>query len=406
MDEGLLKVYMFGEFRLEYKDVTVGGGSSRSKLWNLLAYLLCNRHRTITQPELIRLLDYGKENPDPVRMLRNVRFNVRRTLAPLSQALGRDPVSLINGVYGWDNEIKVEVDAERFESLCREAQRTEDTQRECELLGQALELWRGEYLAQLTGEFWVDPLQAYYHDLYLGALCRRALLLNENGEPAEAEKLCRGAIKNAPYYEPIHRELIRSLLLLERREEAAAVYNALRERLLSELGVEPERETVEIYREAIYRNGDGVLSVDDIREQLREHDIPAQAILCSFDEFKYLYRLEARSADRRGDAIHIGILSVSDRTGSPLSGRGLTQAMTQLQEQIQNTLRVGDIVSCCSASQFIIMLVQANYENSERVCRRVIEAYERSHPRSSARVQSTVLPLEPLLEMHNPSRRW
>ena len=60
---------------------------------------------------------------------------------------------------------------------------------------------------------------------------------------------------------------------------------------------------------------------------------------------------------------------------------------------------MGDVASCCSASQYILLLVQANFENSEMVCRRVVTGFAREHPRSPARIQSNVLPLEPLFEL-------
>jgi hypothetical protein len=49
----------------------------------------------------------------------------------------------------------------------------------------------------------------------------------------------------------------------------------------------------------------------------------------------------------------------------------------------------------CSASQYILMLPQANYENSCKVCERVIKTFTRQYPHSPARLRYAVQPLEP-----------
>lgn len=72
--------------------------------------------------------------------------------------------------------------------------------------------------------------------------------------------------------------------------------------------------------------------------------------------------------------------------------------MEQLRQQLRQTLRVGDIITSCSATQYVVLLLQANYEDSQMVCGRAIRAYEKAYPRSRAAVRSTVLPLEARLD--------
>ena len=116
-----------------------------------------------------------------------------------------------------------------------------------------------------------------------------------------------------------------------------------------------------------------------------------------FDNFfRLFYQAEARAASRRGDAVHIGLLSLLGLDGRPLEGSRLSRAMDQLRREIEHSLRTGDIAACCSASQYILMLVQTNYENSRLVCSRIEKAFFRTHPRAAVRIQATVFPLEPL----------
>lgn len=75
--------------------------------------------------------------------------------------------------------------------------------------------------------------------------------------------------------------------------------------------------------------------------------------------------------------------------GTPQSG----PAMNNLQVLVQNNLRRGDVIARCSISQYIILLPQANYENSRMVADRLVSAFYRRYPHSPARLRYTVQPL-------------
>lgn len=50
----------------------------------------------------------------------------------------------------------------------------------------------------------------------------------------------------------------------------------------------------------------------------------------------------------------------------------------------------------CSVSQFIVMLPQANYENSCLVCQRLVKAFFRQYPHSPVDIRFNIHPLEPM----------
>ena len=192
----------------------------------------------------------------------------------------------------------------------------------------------------------------------------------------------------------LHQHLLKSLAERGEYEQAAAVYEEVRELLYSSLGITPAEETQMIHRE-ILRNITGYAMLPEaVREQLREESPSSGAIVCEYSFFKFFYQAEARAAARRGDAVHVGILSVTDEDGKELARRSLDRAMENLQVQIQRSLRKSDVVSRCSASQFVVLLLQANYENSCMVCDRIVRAFTRAYPHSPAKIHPVVMPLE------------
>ena len=137
------------------------------------------------------------------------------------------------------------------------------------------------------------------------------------------------------------------------------------------------------------------MHIGAVRDQLREAEEAKGAVLCEYDFFKLLYQVQARAILRSGEVIHIALLSLHGRDDKPLSRRSLDCAMENLQAVTMRNLRLGDVVSHCSLSQLVVMLPQANYENSNMVCQRIIKAFYRQFPHSPAEIRFSVQPLEP-----------
>jgi len=407
VDKTSVQVRMLGDFSIACGDRIAGGTGSRSrKVWLLLAYLICTRGKMTARDDLIRVAGGGEKNVDPGAALRALLWRARRELEPLTEALGDELVVSRGGSWGWNPDVETALDAEEFERLCREARTPEDREKKLAAYEEALALWKGEFLEKFAMEEWVRPLNVYYRNLFLDALDEAVPLLNEKGDCEYSVRLCREALKLEPYHERLYQLLMRSLAAQGDFDGAARTYEDLRKLLGDEMGVMPSNETRMIYQEILHHTDDRRLSLEAIREQLHEQDPEGGALICDYAAFKLYYQAEARSASRRGDAIHIGILSVEGADGAALSKRSLDHAMNRLGDQIRESLRVGDVAARCSATQYVIMLVQANYENSEMVCTRVRQAFARNNPRSPARIDSTVLPLEPAFAPVEKPKGW
>ena len=165
--------------------------------------------------------------------------------------------------------------------------------------------------------------------------------------------------------------------------------------LFSTFGVMPSDESRALYREASREAETPTVPAGDLRDILREPTVSKGAVYCEYDFFKLLYQVQARAIVRSGDVVHVALISLHGEENQPLPRRSLDRAMENLRELLIANLRQGDVITRCSISQMIVMLPQANYENSCMVCQRIQKAFARKYPHSPATLHYSVHPLEP-----------
>ena len=395
MNGPTLQVQMLGQFTLRYGDRTISDSDDRSRrVWSLLAYMLYNHGRSFAQEELIHLYwSNGEKSADPGNALKSIFHRIRTALDKLQPGLGRLLIRRKAGRYFWNNVMPLSLDIEDFEAHFHAAEAAGDDDVRLAEYQAALALYAGDPLPRMTDEIWTIPIVAYYHSLYTRAAAGAIELLEKQERTAEAVALCRRAIHIEPYQEDLYEHLMRGLLRTGDMKGAMSVYEEMSELLFAHFGVMPSETLRTLYRQATRTVNDRTLTMDEVCSQLEEPAPHGGAMVCEYDFFKILYRAEARSIARNGHSANICLLSVSDKDGEMLARRSLDPAMNNLQVLVQNNLRRGDVIARCSISQYIILLPQANYENSRMVADRLVSAFYRRYPHSPARLRYTVQPL-------------
>jgi len=399
MTPSALQVRMLGEFSIDTGTHSISSSDSRSrKIWLLLAYMICSRHHTVSQDELINQL-WGEEDKsaNPTNALKTMLHRLRTMLSQLDGFSGYDLIIRQNGSYAWNTDIPVSLDVDCFEQLCKDASAAQDEEQKLSLYLQALSLYQGSFLPRFSTELWVIPLATYYHNLYLQAIEFTLPILEAQNRMAEAANFSRKAIEIDPYNEPLYCCLMRELVALGDQQGAVAVYDTISNLLFTNFGVMPSEETRALYRAAMRSINANAMSILDVQEQLREPDTSGGALYCEYDFFKTLYQAKARGLLRSGTALHICLISVNGQNGGTLSRRSLDLCMDNLKPLLCNCLRKGDVVSRCSVNQYVFLLPQANYENSLMVCDRVVKSFCRQYPHSPAQLVYSVQPVEPFM---------
>lgn len=387
-----LQIQMLGEFVINARNVRISDSDNRSrKLWILLAYLIYHRHRNVTQDELIRLLwNETREGKNPAGALKTVFHRVRAMLDRLWPEAGRQLILYQNGGYSWNCEVPVSVDIDQFEYLCENI--TDGDEQYLQGYTAAL-LYKGDFLSKLSAENWVIPIAAYYHNCYMKLLLDLLPKLLQQNKCEDAAWLCKAASEVEPYDENIYYYWMKSLLGMKDHKGAAKIYEQFKERLYLDFGFEPNEEMRELYHKAMKTDNGYVISIEDIVHQLKEENENNGALICEYDFFRILYRAMVRYMVQSRIVVHIALISVESVTEEILSPRKLQKVVNMLEEQLRLSLRIEDTAARCSNSQYVVMLPQTDYENSCRICEKVVKSYYRRHPHSDVDIKYAVYPM-------------
>lgn len=392
-----LRVCLFGGLTLSCGEHQAASAGSRSrKVWMLLAYLLCHRDRAVSREELSAALWPGQETT--ASSLKAVSHRARLLLESLDETHGRSLLAQREGGYAWEEALPCQLDVDLFEELCQRGLAPGEAPDRLAALLQAAEVYRSGFLPEFAGELWAAPRVSYYQNLYLQVV-QQALELLEQGEQWEQMlPLCRQAQGNAPYLEELYTRQMQALNKLGCFQETVQLYEQMSGMLYDSFGVQPSEETQQLNRTAARALSESSLGMKDLLGRLREtEDEPGGAMLCEYDFFRSIYQATARTIARTGDAVHLCLLTLSAEPQAAVSRRSIERNMENLGQVICSSLRRGDIVSQCSGTQYIVMLNQANYENSCMVCERIQRAFARRYPHTQVELRSTVQPLEPTL---------
>jgi DNA-binding SARP family transcriptional activator len=249
---------------------TLPAGAERA----VLELLLLNAGRVVPASTLVDAL-WGEDLPaNAANALQGRISRLRKVLADagLPQALvtTRRP--------GYLADVDPErVDAHRFIRLVQQARRRADQNASVEAISlyeEGLALWRGDPLAEFSGEEWARAEINRLTALRMAAIEERNELRLVLGQHAELVAELEEVTARYPVQERLHGQLMLALYRSGRQADALAAYQRLRQTLDVELGLEPSAE-LRTLEQAILRQ-DAKLSPPARVRPAAQHNLPAR----------------------------------------------------------------------------------------------------------------------------------
>jgi DNA-binding SARP family transcriptional activator len=241
-----IRVRLLGGFEVWAGERQIAGFESQ-KVRALLAYLVCNRRRAFSRDLLAGMLWPERDGDAARHALRQAVYNLRSKLPDGGATL----LQVTNAEIGFVPRADLWLDVEAFEeSLRLGSGRTIDPQH----LSAAVQLYRGEFLAGFfvkdspDFEDWMVTEQVRLRDATVEALHHLIESYSRRGEHRFGAHYARRLVAIEPLLEEAHRELMRLCALAGQRSRALAQYEELSRLLREELGVEPLKETRQLYQ--------------------------------------------------------------------------------------------------------------------------------------------------------------
>jgi DNA-binding SARP family transcriptional activator len=239
--------------------IPLGAGQQKA----LLALLLLRANETVPRDRLVDEL-WGERPPSTAaKALQGHVSALRKVLEP-DRALGASGRVILTRDSGYELRLeKEQLDANLFEVLCDEGRRALAQRRPARaaaLLREALALWRGPPLTDFAYEPFAQAEIARLEELRLGTLEDRFEADLATGRHTELVGELEALVNEHPLRERLRGQLMRALYRAGRQAAALDAYQAARQALVEELGIEPGRELRTLHQ-AILRQ-DAVLDVE------------------------------------------------------------------------------------------------------------------------------------------------
>lgn len=364
-----LHVFMMGTVMVEYNRKPLPAmANPLGKMLQLFLILLYAGDKGILREELLDMLYGNNENANPSGSLRAAVFRLRKLLEG-SGLPKHNYIRTEGGIYRWDRgRVPVYIDARDFEATAVKALEIRDEA----LIKRACSLYRGEFMAQLTGEKWVSAIGVRFQELYFQCLRAACRLMQKSREYTDFLELCSAACELYPY-EECQIMKIDCLIAMKRFKDAMQVYNQAAAQYFEEQGLPPSEKMLERFsamRGQIRYTSD---TLKDVEDSLRERERVNGPYYCTYPAFIDCYRLLVRMSER----IHFGSVllccTLLDAKGKPFDSGGelLKTASARLHEAIGKSVRKGDLFTCYNPSQFLIMLNGTSQEYCLKIFERI-----------------------------------
>ena len=355
-------------------------GSRANKRLELLKYFITYRDKKLTPEYIAEDLWSDSDIADPKNALRTQVFRLRKMLDEMglkSDGQGGSEnylgISFQNGFYVLNVGENCLIDAALFEENIKTADkaRDKDPDQAIEKYKEAIRLYRGQYLADISDREWVFTIRNRYHRLYVQSLIRLFELLKAKGRNREIVEYFEHAVSYEPFEEALHVFFLEALLELGEYKQALSHYNYITGRMFREMSVKPSPVLKGMYRRIVA--GDKNIHSTDISVLTRNFsfdDDMEGALFCDLEYFRTIYNLEERRSLRAQNKECLGLVTVTTEN-TEVSQDKLNKATETLKTVLKESLRRGDVFTQWNRHQMIVMLTDVQRDALDLISRRI-----------------------------------
>lgn len=233
----------------------------REKARQLLQLFLTHRRELLNRDQIIEMLWPDLDPETAGRDLKVVMNALNNALEPYRSPRATPFYIMRHGSsYGLNLSAGYWLDVEEFESLAAKGRALAEARQPeaMELFRQAVDLYKGDYLAECLYDDWSSAERERLLALYLRTGSQFARMLAENEAYEESIDVCEKVLARDRCWEEAYRLLMFCYFKQGRRPSAIRTFEKCRQTLQEELGIEPMADTVRLYQQIAGPEAHGV----------------------------------------------------------------------------------------------------------------------------------------------------
>lgn len=360
---------------MKYGDIPIAFGRAyRSRYIQLFQILLLNQTNGIAKDMLLEHLYGMRESSNQNNSLNNLIFRLRKHLSGLGFPES-DDIVIKNGRCWFASEEPIRLDVLEFRQCLEQAGKAKGDEKKWHLL-QAVELYQGELLPQISTELWVMTESIQLKRMFEAAIKELEGLLKPERKMRQLFQIYGKAAKIYPFENWQEKE-IECLVLMNQSQEAYQLYKNTVKMYIDELGAPPASEYLNRFQDMGKRMFGHSEDLRAIQEDLQENQLDGGAYFCNYPSFVDSYRLMVRLMERSGQSIFLMLCTLVDSKGMPLGEqKNVSQKMGWLFQAMQKTMRRGDAFTKYSSCQYLALLLGTRQEDCSTISKRIDRKYQ------------------------------
>lgn len=369
-----IEIKMLGDFQIlvNGKPVLAQLAQSR-KATALVQYLVLQRGERVSHKVLTDTLWAGERSTNPDMALRAILHRFRNMIEAEGLPELKNCIVTNRGSYQWNMALDCSVDVFEVNDLSERARREDDPEKRAQLYEQIVALYRGRLLPQSASESWVEGVSVRLHGQYRTAILSLLELLKKWGESSRIVDLCTRALELDPYEERLYLEQIVALETMGRHDDARDVARRGSAMGCLHHAIEPGRAG-SAYRQMRQADRNMESEVSKLLNALPDTENTG-AILCDFDTFKEIYRVQRGVQVRYGLPVFLAIITVAP--GQDAEPAETVAMVDRLGELIHSSLRQCDVAARYTEMQYVVMLSGSAAETGSSPLERIKAAFYR-----------------------------
>lgn len=153
-------------------------------------------------------------------------------------------------------------------------------------------------------------------------------------------------------------------------------------------------------KEAENKRAGNAVDLDYLREIMDRTDGGHGAYLMDYDNFHHVYNFIRRFVERNNHDVSTLLFTAVSAYGEEADISEIEEALELLEKAVYSSLRRVDVSTRYSSKQLIVILMNANPENSEMVAKRIIDVFNKMYTKGKVRLEYGIAQMNNEKQLH------